>query len=112
MGPQNAVVGNDSYGTEMPQTQTPENAMAEISKAAKFSKTREFQELKDYLQAKIKFYQSNLPGGTPIVHVDPAIVGSSWTAADTIVREFQAIIDVYENAAQQLKDESARRKPA
>lgn len=103
-GPQNAIMGDDSFGTNMPQTQIPEDAMDEIVKTAKFSKTAEFKELKKHLEGRIGFYRSNLPGGQPVGQVDPAVVGPMWIACDTIIREFQGIIDVYESAAQTLKD--------
>jgi hypothetical protein len=97
-------MGNDAFGTNLPQTRTPEDAYVEITKAAKFSRTQEFKELKKYLEARIEYYQTNLPGGTPIVHVDPAITGAMWVANDVIIREFKAVIEAYEGAAQQLKD--------
>lgn len=104
MGPQNGIVGDTNFGTDLPQTSTPEDAMVEIAKAAKFSKTAEFKELKDYLQGRIAFYQANLPGGQPVAQVDPTVVGPMWIASDVIVREFHAIINVYEQAAQTIKD--------
>lgn len=112
MGPANGIIGGNDFGMDMPETQAPEDAMAEITKAAKFSKTAEFKELKAYLEARIQYFQANLPGGQPVSQVDPNVVGPMWVAADTVIREFQAVINVYESAAQQVKDESARRKGA
>lgn len=104
MGPQNAVVGDDSFGTDIPQTQVPEEDLAEVRNAAKFSKSKEFKKLKTLLEAKIKYYQNNLPGGQPAEQVDPTVAANMWPASVVIVREFQAIIDAYEQAAEYVDE--------
>lgn len=109
MGPQNGIVGND-YPTELPQTQVDPNAMDEIAKAAKFSKTTEFKELKKHFESRIDFYKVYLPDGRPVITASMQDRADNWAIANTIIGEFQAVIDVYEKAAETLKDAASRRK--
>lgn len=113
MGSQNVIMGDDtSFGTDMPQTRTPEAAFAELLKSAKFSKTAEFKELKKYLEQKIEFYKAYLPDGRPVGTIPLPFdeMAKMWIAANVIIGEFQAIIGVYEGAAQQVKDATAKQK--
>lgn len=115
MGPgaQNGIVGDEgNYGTDLPVSQSDDEAWNELQKTAKFSKTAEFKELKAHFKRRIAFYKKNLPGGQPVKDVDPAVVGPMWIAANTIIDEFEAVISVYEQAAQAVKDENTRRKEA
>lgn len=113
MGPQNAVVGNDSYGTDIPQTQVDNNAFDEIVKTAKFSKTDEYKQLKEHFEKRIGFYQQYLPDGSPILgEKDMTKLGELWVAANVVIGEFKAVMDVYEGAAQQVKDAASNRKAA
>lgn len=113
-GPQNAVVGNDSFGTDIPQTNTPDPQMEGLSKAAKFSKTAEFKELKEHFVNRMNFYASYMPDGKPIITEDMSMseLGYHWIIANTIIGEFQAVLDVYEGAAQTIKEQNAQRKGA
>ena len=112
MGPQNGIMGNDAFGTELPQTQTPDDAFNEVVNTAKFSKTKEFQELKKYFESRMDFYKAYLPDGKPVIAtgLDMSEVGYMWVIANAVIGEFKAVIDVYEQAAQTVKDESTRRK--
>lgn len=113
MGPQNGIMGEDSnFGTDIPETTAiDESVMNELRKTAKFSRTAEFKELKSYLEGRIGFYKDYLPNGNPIIG-EKAVseLGYFWVAANVIIGELQNIIGVYEQAAQQVKDESTRRK--
>lgn len=110
-GPQNAIIGEDAnYGLDLPETQTDDQAFAEIQKTAKFSRTAEFKELKKHLEGRIEFYQSFLPGGQPLDAVEPGKLGEMWAVADKIINEFRAVINAYEEAAKQARDEATKRK--
>lgn len=106
MGPQNAVMGDDAFGTELPQTDRHDEDLAEMQSAAKFSKTKEFKLLKEHLQGRMEFYQKYLPGGQSVVDVDPKVAGAMWIAANAIIGECKAIIDAYEQAAQVVKEQA------
>jgi hypothetical protein len=113
MGPQNAIIGPDSFGLDIPQTEQNDEDLARLKKAARFSRSAEFKALKEHLEGRIEFYKHNLPGGQPVSDIDPTVVGPMWIAADTIIRECEAIIAAYEQAAQAIKDdESAKRQRA
>lgn len=113
MGAQNGIVGDD-FGTELPETDKLDPQMAEIQNAAKYTKTREYQELKSFLETRMDFYRQYLPNGKPVVgEQDVEELGKMWLAANVIIGEFSNIINVYEQAAKTVKEEaSARRKNA
>lgn len=112
-GPVNAIVGNDSFGTDIPQTEVDDNSFKALINTAKFSKTAEFKQLKEHLESRMDFYKTYLPNGKPVVgEQNPQELGYLWLAANTVNGEFQMLIDVYENAAREVKDELARRKNA
>lgn len=114
MGPKNGIIGEDAnYGTDLPVTGVdPDEQDAEMIKTAKFSKTAEYQTLKKYLESRMDFYRVYMPDGTPVVasKLTPAEKGQMWIAANVIIGEFKAILDVYDNAAEQVKDAATRRK--
>lgn len=106
MGPQNAIVG-DSYGTELPETQIPQEDLAEEKKMAKFSKSAEFDRIRKHVQERKDFYQKYLPGGQPVGGEVPS--PEQWMAANLIINEFDLLLDSYDNAAK-IVDEDNRRK--
>lgn len=110
MGPQNGFIGQDSFPTEIPQTRVPDTDLSEYERKVKYSKSAEFKLLKDRLQARIDYLQIYLPGGQPVADVAPEIAGAMWVGADLVIREYRAIINEYESAAQVIKDELTRRK--
>lgn len=99
MPSQNAVMGPDTP-FELPQTEVPVQDLAAERNAAKFSRTKEFKELQQYLLGRIAFYQKYLPNGEAVSGKDLSLaeLGARWMSANTIVAEFQAIIDTYEQA--------------
>lgn len=100
MGAQNAIVGND-YGTDLPMARLPEKELLEEKKRASFSKSSEFQKLKEHLEERITFYQNYLPDGRSVVEApDPA----NWVIANAIIGELKAIINAYEAARKVVED--------
>lgn len=94
-GAQNGIVGNN-FGVEPPQAEIPKDDLTEEKKVARFSKTAEFQKLKSWAESRIEYYQKFLPDGR---EVDTAPTGENWVVANTIIKEFRAMIDAYENVA-------------
>lgn len=106
-GPQNAVVGNDSFGIDLPRTVVTDEQLQPEKSMAKFSKTKEFQQLKEYLESRINFYQNFLPDGRP---VSEAPTPENWIVANAIIGEFKTVLQTYELAAKAVED--ARRQNA
>lgn len=100
MPAQNSIIG-DSYGTDLPKTQVPEQDLVQEKKMARFSKSKEFQVLKKHLEERIAYYQVFLPDGRPVTN---GVTGDEWIIANTIIGEFQAIIAAYENARAAVKE--------
>lgn len=99
-GAQHGLVG-DTYGTDLPKTQTQEQDLTSEKNMAKFSRTKEYGVLKDHLEARIKFFQTQLPDGRPLLKNNTSPVTSTdWVVANLVIGEFKAIIDAYEQANQ------------
>lgn len=69
-------------------------------KIARLSKTKQWQEVRAYVDGRIAAYQQYLPGA------NPAITGSEadWRVADGIIRELKALESVVET----ISDGAAR----
>lgn len=92
----------DATGTELPQAMPNDDAKNELRKKAKYSRSKEFQELKAHMEVRIEFYQKFLPNGEPVAtQKDPA---QHWKLANIIIAELQQVIDMYENANEMLKE--------
>ena len=96
---QNGIVG-DNMGMDLPQTQVPKKDLSVEKNMAKFSKTKEYEALKEHLESRIGFYQGFLPDGRPINSQVPT--AEQWAIANAIIGEFRAVIDVYESAAENV----------
>lgn len=94
-GAQNGIVGQ-SFGVDVPQATLPDDKLTEEKKVARFSKTAEFKKLKEHMEGRIAYYQTHLPDGREI-EKDPSI--NDWVIANTIIREFKAVISAYEQVA-------------
>lgn len=105
MNPQNGIVG-DQYGTELPEAQLQEEVLNEAKGRARFSKTKEYQELKTHLEQRIDFYKKAMPNGEAIIHSKDSMeeIGKKWLVANTIVAELEAIIQAYEDAVETVKN--------
>lgn len=107
-GPQNAVMGDDSFGTELPQTVVPEEALNTETNMAKFSQSKEYQVLKAHIDSRIEYYQSFLPGNIAPEGVTDNERGKYWAIANILIGEFRAITSSYEQAASIVKDKNGR----
>ena len=101
---QQGIIG-DSYPTELPVTNVPEQDLTEEKKMAKFSKTAEFKRLKSHIEQRIAYYQAFLPNGKPVLeNQNVAELGQNWLVANALITELQAIIDAYELAKEAVKN--------
>ncbi len=103
-GAQNAVVGDVADISELPQTKVQDQDLQNEKNMAKFSKTKEFKLLKDHIEARIKFFQTQMPDGTPTVTKPVEELVAHWKVANLVIGEFQAILDAYENAQNVVND--------
>lgn len=98
----NGLVGDD-YGVEIPQTQVPDDkALVEEKKIAKYSKSKEFQRIKEYFQTRIDFYQSHLPNGEEIGASQPT--PEDWRVANLLIKEFKVLTKSYESIAETVEE--------
>lgn len=104
MGPQNAIMGEESP-TELPKTQVDDSQLKELMKTAKFARSGEFKQLKQHFEQRKDFYTKYLPDGRAVAaQTADENLASMWVAANVIIGEFNAILNVYESAEQYVKD--------
>lgn len=97
MQPDNAIIG-DATGTDLPVMKVDERDLVEEKQMAEFSKTPEFQRIKQHFEQRIEFYQRYLPDGRPIESVPKADLEAMWVAANAIIGELRNVLDSYELA--------------
>lgn len=100
-GAQNAIT-DDSFGTELPTTQIDELALAGERSMARFSKTKEYKALKEYMENRIDFFQKYLPDGRPLTSDN--VTDKDWIVANLVIGEFKNVLNAYEQAAEAVKN--------
>lgn len=106
-GPANVIAGDMDQPTNLPTTEIPEALLEEEKKLARFSQSAEYKRLRDYMEARIEFFQKFLPDGTPVTKLNEAddeIIAAHWRVANIVIAEFRAVLAEYENAQQVVKD--------
>lgn len=101
--PENTIIG-DNFGTDLPKTQVDETLLNNEKKLARYSKTKEYQALKQYLEDRIEFYKTFLPNGDDVRFEASPEAGIKWTIANNIINEFRTIINRYEQAREIVKN--------
>lgn len=92
----NGIIG-DTFGMDIPDTQLDPQVSAEVQQAARFSKTKEWKQLKAYMEGRIAFYQAFLPDGRAIGATnDVKLAQEMWIPANVIIGEFVALMGQYE----------------
>jgi hypothetical protein len=100
----NGIVGDD-YGVELPQGKPVEDrALIEEKKIAKYSKSKEFQRIKEYFQSRIEWYQKNLPDGREIGSTQPT--SEDWRVANLLIKEFTVLTKSYESIAETVEEKT------
>lgn len=104
MDPTNGIIG-DVNPTELPQSpvEQQDEALQELRKKAKYSRSKEFAELRENIEERIKFYQKFLPNGLRTFEQDQQDVSQNWRLANVVIAELQLILDTYQNADADLK---------
>lgn len=102
MAASNGLIGDD-YGVEIPQGELPDNPdIVEEKKIAKYSKSKEFQRIKNYFQTRIEFYQRSLPDGREIGASQPT--AEDWRVANLLIKEFKVLTMSYDSIAETIDD--------
>lgn len=109
MGPQNAIMGDDNYGTDLPVVDIPDDTMEDLKRMARFSKTAEYKILKEYVEGRVKFYKTQLPDGRPLSDVDATERGNMWVVANAVIGEMEAILGTYDEASRVVKEAAKSR---
>lgn len=117
-GPQHGIMGAGSSPLDLPvKDQVTQEDNSSIQNAARFSKTAEFQQLKELIEAKISRWQHYVPGGSGEVMAGDAVNikdltneerGYRWLAADYVISELRGIVNAYEQAAELAKNETTQ----
>jgi hypothetical protein len=103
--PNNAIIG-DEAGIDLPQAPESIVDLSEEKKMARYSRSKEFKRLKEYMEGRIEFFQTYLPDGRSINSLDPDVdFGQQWKLANLVIAEFQLIINEYERINQVVEDD-------
>jgi len=109
-GPQNGVMGDDNFGTTLPQTEVSEEQLSVEKNLAKYSKSEEFKRFESHIKERIAFYDKWLPSGQSLhgsaggfqnpgePPLTNAQLGEQWRVASLLIGEFEALLAVYRNA--------------
>jgi hypothetical protein len=108
----NMMMGDLSQMTSLPEkTQShQEEAVAEIKRKAKYSRSKEFQDLRNMMESRIEFYKQFLPDGTPIALGTEKQIARNWPIANIVIAELSQVIEMYDNAEAELKEIDAQLK--
>lgn len=99
----NGIIG-DALPTELPQMAVDTTAIDETRKKAKYSRSKEYAELRAKAQARIEFYQSFLPDGRPIGTTSREDLAGKWELANILIAEFKALFSEHDGAEELLKE--------
>lgn len=104
MQPDNAIIG-DAQGIDLPQAVPDESAKLELASKAKYSKSKEYKDLRQKAEDRIGFYQKFLPNGQLVGTASKADMERKWELANLLIAEFQQLFSEHDNADALLKEE-------
>lgn len=100
--PDNIIMG-EATGIDLPQAEVEDTTLREEKKLAKYSRTAEFKRIQAHCEERIAFYQTQLPNGAEIgLEVVPSV--EDWRVANRVIGEFKLLMNIYETAAEAVKD--------
>lgn len=103
-GAKNAIVGDQDLPTALPETVVPESVLTLEKSMAKYSKSAEFKRLKEFMEARIEFYQRYFPSGQRVQDIPEGERAVYWQAACIVVSEFENILADYAQARAAVED--------
>lgn len=104
MNPQNSLIG-DSMGTDLPQMQEDDTAKKELASKVKYSRTKEYKDLKAKADERIEFYKKFLPNGQLVGTASREEMARKWELANLLIAEFDQLFSEHENAEALFKEE-------
>lgn len=111
MTPDNVLLGDLSqFEPPVKSDDEVNQEVAELRKKAKYNRSKEFGELKEYMQQRIDFYQKYLPDGRAIATISQEDASRNWPIASIVIAELQLVIDSYQDAEEQFKNIADRLK--
>jgi hypothetical protein len=102
MDSNNAVIG-DSPIVDLPQSQPNTEEIDNLRQRARFSKTKEFRELREAMDERIEFYSNFLPDGRLVATSDKLAV-QNWRLANIVIAELQAVKSAYDGSVELIKE--------
>jgi len=93
------VMTGDTFGTDLPKTQISEELLTEEKNLAKYSKSKEFKEIREYWENRKTFFMSYTPSGSEIrFQVPNDDIAQMWVLANNMINEINAFLSRYDNA--------------
>ena len=104
MNPLHGIVGDNDGGIDLPQTQVDPRELEQEKNMAKFSKSKEFKRLEEFIHARVQFYQKYLPDGKSIAGNTDKPDVNDWIIANTVIAEFEGLLGAYGNAREAVEN--------
>lgn len=92
----NSIISDPEPLTPTP-TQQPAKKTEPQNDFEKIANSEDYPQFKAYIEQRIKFYQSFLPNGTPIDHLDAKAQKVAWGNAVTIIKELEILENTLAN---------------
>jgi hypothetical protein len=103
-GAQNAVTG-DEFGMDVPETLVDTPQLDEEARKAKYSKTKEFKEIRKYWEDRREFFKTYTPSGAEIrFQIPNEDIAQQWVLANNMITEIDCFLSQYSNAADALRN--------
>lgn len=83
--PQNSIMGTSD--SSIFSIQEPNVDVSDEKATAKFARSKEWKQQKEYLQSRIEYWQHFLPGGESVNGMSPEERQQRWIDADNVIRE-------------------------
>lgn len=107
MASQHGIVGDDNFGTDLPQTTVNEDVLEpSVQRAADFARSGEYKRLKEAMESRIEYWQAYTPGAdNPVMYRDLNNDERGWRSlvADVLISEFRSIFAAYEQAIEETQ---------
>lgn len=105
MQPDNILLG-DTTGIDLPEAAPDETALNELKHKAKYTRSKEYKDLKAKADLIIEKYQKFLPG-----NVEPELIPEQerakyWAVASIVIKEINGLFSEHEGAQEELEDVS------
>lgn len=104
MQPSNSLIG-DSFGTDLPEIPPDDTGKQELANKVKYSRSKEYKELKAKADERIEFYKKFLPSGQLVGTTSKEELARKWELANILIAEFDQLFGEHENAEALFKEE-------